>query len=54
MRIHQQKEKMNVVMDRDQLLAIAMCLSESPVLKNRLLALEIKRAMDDLNKRSKK
>jgi hypothetical protein len=51
MKIHQMKEKVQMVTDRDKLMRIAICLSESPVLKNRMLALEIKEAMDDLNKR---
>jgi hypothetical protein len=53
MKIHQQKEKLNVVMDREQLFAIAICLSESKVPKNRMLALEIKKAMDELNDKRK-
>jgi hypothetical protein len=54
MKIHQQKNKLNVVMDREDLLSIAVCLSESKVLKNRMLALQIKQEMDKLNQKGQK
>lgn len=51
-KVHKQGKKANVVLDWEELLGIALVLSESPKLKNKMLALEIKKAMQDFNKRS--
>lgn len=42
-------KKVSVVMSLEELMSIAICLTESPVLKNRIVALKIKEAMDELN-----
>jgi hypothetical protein len=52
MKVHKQGQKANVVMDWEDFIGIAIVLSESPVLKNKMLALKIKQAMEDFNKRS--
>jgi hypothetical protein len=54
MKIKRQVNKVQVVLDEEQLFQIAICLSESPVLKNRMLALEIKKEMDKANQEGKK
>jgi hypothetical protein len=54
MKIHQQKDKIQVVRTREKLLQVTLCLANSPVLKNRMLALEIKNALEELNKRAVK
>lgn len=54
MKIHKQGKKLAMVTDPEKLMGIAICLSESPVLKNRMLALEIKEAMDEMAKREGK
>lgn len=47
MLVHQQKRKVTVVMDVEELMAMGICLSESPVLKNKMLALKLKNAVDE-------
>ncbi|MEH7116942.1 hypothetical protein V7128_05875 [Neobacillus vireti] len=54
MKIHRQGKKINVIMEQEQLFQITLELSNSPFMKNRLLAFEIKQAMDDLSKREGK
>lgn len=49
MKIHQQKNKMTLVTEREKLFQMIICLSESPVLANRKLALELKEALEDMN-----
>lgn len=54
MKINKQKEKMALVCDPEELFEIGMCLSQSPHLKHRMLALKLTEAMDRLNKEVKK
>lgn len=54
MKIHKSKNKLKVVLDPEKLLRIAVCLANSGDLKDRMLALEIKTAMDQLNEREDK
>jgi len=51
MKIHKMKNKVQLVTDPIILQQIAVCLAESPVLKNRMLALQIKEAMEEMQKR---
>lgn len=54
MKVHQQNRKVSVVMDIEELMAIGLCLSESPNIKQRMLAVKLKEAIDEANKKAEK